>query len=194
MRTLTIAALAAVPLLLLASPAHAQTDPEATLLVGYSYLRVGMDGDAGGDAHGAEAAYTYYLDRRFGFTVSGAGYWGTIDAPPNVLVVGEFDIRQVTVMAGPTFVVWRGLTSELDLTLLGGAAWRELEAAGFGAQLSSEWEPAFGAHLNLDLRVADHIWVRAAQPGVLLTRFNDDWRADFRISIGLVLRAGEILQ
>lgn len=181
--------------MLLASPAAwAQTDQEASLFVGYSYLHVGLEDVDRGGTHGIEADYTYFLDRRFGFTLSASGHWGTVPAPPNIFGVRDFDFRQGTFLAGPHFVLWRGLTSEAGLRLLGGAVWRQLETDSLGVAVSDEVKFAGGASLNIDWRISDRIWIRIPQPSVIFSKFGDEWRGDFRIAAGLVIRAGEILQ
>lgn len=193
MKRFVVAVMALIPLLLLPRAAVAQTDPEATLFLGYSYLRTDVGSDAGA-AHGIQGEYTYFLERRVGFTVSAGIYWGTLDAPPNIFVVDEYDLQQIVLLAGPTFVVWRSLTSELDVSLSGGAARRSLEASGLDADVSSEWAIAAGANAALDFRISEHIWLRAVEPGVVFTRFDDVWQTDFRVGVGLVLRSREILR
>lgn len=189
MKRLLAAVLALVPMLLVARPAAAQTAPEATLFIGYSYLRTDVGADDGG-THGVHGEYTYFFDRRMGFTLSASGYWGTLDAPPNAFVVDQFDLRQLTLLGGPAFMVWRGTSSELDVSLFGGAARRTIDAAGFDGHVSRDWGAAAGANLSLDFRVGDRVWIRALEPGVLFTNFGSEWQTDLRVAVGLVLRAG----
>jgi hypothetical protein len=181
--------------MLLASPAAwAQTDQEASLFIGYSYLNAGLEKVDSSGSHGVEIDYTYFLDRRVGFTLSASGHWGTLDAPSNAFGVARFDMSQTTFLVGPHLVLWRGLTSEGGFRLLAGAAWRKLDTASLGARVSDEVKFAGGASLNIDWRIGDRLWIRAPQPSVLFTRFGDDWKADFRIAVGIVIRAGELLQ
>lgn len=191
-RVLT-ALVATFPLLLLAAPALAQTDPQATLFVGYSHLRTDVGSNDDG-AHGIEVDYTYFGNRQFGFRLSAAGNWGSVPAPPNAFVVSEFKLEQYTFLAGPTAVLLRTMTTEVDASVLGGAAKRTLEAGDFGPRVSEQWGPVIAATVNLDFRLADQVWLRAVQPAVLFTRLDDEWQTDFRVGVGLVLRAGEILQ
>lgn len=193
MKRLIVVALLLAPIVLVSGEALAQIDPEAKLFLGYSYLRVEIDDADEGDAHGGQLEYTYYLNRRAGFTLSAAGHWGTVDAPPNIFVVSQFDLQQVTLMAGPTLVLARSNTVDLELSLLGGAVKRTLEVPGFGSTVADEWDPALGANLTLDLRLSDGIWLRAAQPGVIFARFGDRWETDYRLAVGLVIRSGSII-
>lgn len=197
MKKLLIIAVAAVSLMLVARPAAAQQDPEAELFAGYSFLLVnvedGIDDDRG-EAHGLQGSYTYFLDRRFGVTVAGSGHWGTIPAPPNIFGVAEFDHRLYTLLVGPSYQFHRGLTSGVGGQLLAGAAWRDLQTRVGGLDVADDTAFAASASLHLDLRLTDRIWLRAAEPALLYTRFDDDGQVDFRISAGIVLQAGELLQ
>jgi len=183
-----------VPALTLALPAVAQQDPQGALFVGYSYLRLGLESTDSGDAHGAAAEYTFYLARRAGFVISASVNWAELDAPPNIFGVSRFDARQVTLMAGPHFVLWRGLTSEAGLDLLAGATKRRLDTSAGSIRVSDRWKFSAGANANLDVRITDTLWWRVLQPGIVFYRFGQDYQGDFRIATGLVIRGGEILQ
>ena len=193
MKRWIVVALLLLPFAFVSDEAFAQIDPEAKLFLGYSYLRAEVDDADEGDAHGGQVEYTYYLNRRAGFTISAAGHWGTLEAPPNIFVVGAFDLEQIPLMAGPTFVVARSNTVDLELSLLGGALKRSLEVPGFGNSVRDDWDPALGANLALDLRLGDRVWLRAAQPGVIFVRSGDRWETDYRIAVGLVIRSGSII-
>ena len=196
MKKIQLAAFAAGACLLYSQPAWAQIDQEASLFVGFSVSRAAVADADSGDVFGGEIDYTYYLDRRFGFTLDAAGHWGSVDAPPNVLQVATFDFRQGTFLAGPHIVLWRGLTSEAGFSALAGVAWRALDADIFGTSFGSETKFAWGATLNFDWRITDRVWVRLPQPALVFTKFDldDGWNADFRVSAGLVLKAGQLLQ
>lgn len=182
--------------LVYAPPAWAQRDQEASLFGGFSYAWTKIDDAESGGAAGAEIDYTYFLDRRFGFTLSASGHWGTLDAPPNILQIDEFDYRQGTFLAGPHVVLWRGLASEAGIRALAGVAWRSLSAKDFGTDLGSETKFAWGGSINFDWRVTDGLWVRLPQASLVFTKFDgdDSWRSDFRMAAGLVIVAGELLQ
>lgn len=180
---------------LLASPAWAQQDQEAALFGGYSLLRLNQGEDAErATIHGFAADYTYFMDRRFGFVVSGTYHKGPATAGANAFGVSEFDFREYTVLAGPHAVLWRAHTSEVGLRALAGAGWRRFETDGAGIEISDDVEFTWAVEAHLDLRLSDSIWLRALQPAVVRTQFNDIKRTDFRLSIGLVLHAGSLLQ
>jgi len=42
--------------------------------------------------------------------------------------------------------------------------------------------------------VSDNVWVRIPQPAIIFSKFGNEWKSDFRISAGIVIRAGELLQ
>ncbi len=184
----------AAPLLLLAEPAAAQQDPEGTLFIGYSYLRLNSEGADRGNAHGFEVDYTYHLARRVGFVLTASAHWGEIDAPPNIFNVSRFDARQLTFMAGPHFVLWRGFTSEVGIRALAGVTGRRFDTSVGSIKTLDQWEFTYGASLNLDVRISDKLWWRVLQPSVIFHRFDDDFRHDYRIATGIVIRGGEILQ
>ncbi len=178
---------------LLASPAWAQQDQEAALFGGYSLLRLnqGEDQDRA-TLHGFVADYTYFMDRRFGFVVSGSYHRGPVDAGTNGLGGSELNFRQYTVLAGPHAVLRRTHTSELGLRALAGAGWRRFSDAGL--ELSNNVEFTWAVEAHLDLRLSDNLWLRVLQPGIVGTKFNDVRRTDYRLSVGLVLHGGSILQ
>ncbi|NKB87814.1 MAG: outer membrane beta-barrel protein [Acidobacteria bacterium] len=195
-KALLLSALSAV-VLSLAVPVAAQTrDQEAAFFLGYSYMNFEVeeeDGNRGG-SHGVTADYTYLMDRRFGFVVSAAVNWGSADSKTNPFEITGTDVRQSTFLVGPHATLWRTLTSEFGIRALAGAAWRTREGSNTGIEIGDEWGFAAGANAHLDFRLSDHIWLRAIQPGVEWTRFNDRWQMNWRISAGFVLQAGEILQ
>lgn len=86
------------------------------------------------------------------------------------------------------------MTSELGVRALAGAAWRKRDGLNTGIHVSSDWAFATGAEAQLDFRLSDGIWLRAVQPALLWTNFGDRWQFSWRVSAGIVLRAGEILQ
>lgn len=175
--------------------AHAQTtDQEASLFAGYSFMQIAQDGADGGGTHGIIADYTYFMDRRFGFVLSAAANWGNVDAGENFFKIPEVTVRQYTFLAGPHATLWRTLTSELGVRALAGAAWRKRDGLNTGIDISSDWAFATGAEAHLDFRLSDGIWLRAVQPAALWTNFGDRWQFSWRVSAGIVLRAGEILQ
>ena len=181
--------------LMLPATAGAQTtDQEASLFVGYSYLRVDQDEADNGGAHGVIADYTYFMDRRFGFVLSAAANWGNLDAGENFFKVPEVTLRQYTFLAGPHATLWRTLTSEVGLRALAGVSSRQRDAANSGIDFGDEWAFTTGAEAHLDFRLSDRIWLRAIQPTALWTNFGDSWQFNWRVSAGFVLRAGEILQ
>jgi len=175
--------------------AHAQSnDQEASLFVGYSYMQIDQNNADGGGTHGIIADYTYFMDRRFGFVVSAAANWGNVDAAENFFKLPEVTVRQYTFLAGPHATLWRTLTSELGLRAMAGAARRKSDGVNNGIDFSDEWAFATGAEAHLDFRLSDRIWLRALQPAALWTNFGDSWQFNWRVSAGLVLIAGEILQ
>ncbi len=179
----------------LAPPAWAQQDQEAALFGGYSLLRLNQrDNVERATIHGFVADYTYFMDRRFGFVVSGTYHKGPTDASTNAFGVPEFDFRQYTLLAGPHAVLWRGHTSEAGLRALAGAGWRRFRTSDGGVEVSDNVEFTWAIEAHLDVRLSDHIWLRALQPAIVRTQFNDIKRTDYRLSIGLVLHAGNILQ
>lgn len=182
--------------LVYAPDAWAQRDQEASLFAGFSYARASIDDAESGDAIGGEIDYTYFLDRRFGFTLSAAGHWGTLDAPDNPLQLDRFDYRQATFLAGPHVVLWRGLTSEAGIRGLAGVASRTLDAEIFGTDLGTETKFAWGGSINFDWRITDSFWIRLPQASIIFTKFDNDesWRSDYRIAAGFVILAGELLQ
>lgn len=193
MKRLVWAALLSTPLLLLATPAHAQ-DPEGSLYFGYSYFRVDLENADEGDAHGIEVDYTYFLQRRIGFTVSASAHWGTLDAPDNVFGVPSFDSRQIALLAGPHLVLWRGLTTEGGLRLMAGATERRLDTSIGGVSLGERWEFTAAPSFMAEFRLSDKIWLRVPQATVLFYKWGQDWTADWRVSAGITIRGGEILQ
>ena len=194
MKRLVWATLLSAPLLLLATPAHAQQDPQGSLYFGYSYFRVDLPGAQEDDTHGLEADYTYFLQRRIGFVVSGSIHWGTLPAPTNPFQVRLADTRQISVLAGPHFVLGRGLTWEAGLRLLAGATNRRLDSDAGGIKLLDQWKFTAASTLLLEFRLADKIRVRVPQATVLFYNWEPDWTADWRIGAGIVIRGGEILQ
>ena len=195
-KALLLSALSLV-VLSVAAPAAAQTrDQEAALFLGYSYMNFEVeevDGDRGG-SHGAIADYTYFMDRRFGFALNAAVNWGSADSSTNPFEITDTDVRQWTFLIGPHATLWRTLTSEFGIRGMAGAAWRTREGSSTGIEIGDAWGFAAGASAHLDFRLSDKIWLRAAQPGVEWTRFDDRWQLNWRVSVGLVLQAGEILQ
>lgn len=179
--------------MLFAGPVLAQ-DQEAALFAGYSFMRVSQDFAEDGNTHGGEIDYTYFMDRRFGFTLSASGHWGAIDAAPNVFGAAGIDTRQYTFLAGPHAVLHRGLTSEIGLRALGGAAWRTDRTQAGGLLVSEETVFAWAVQAHLDFRLSDRVWLRALQPSVVWTRFGDRTQMNWRVAIGLTLLSGEILQ
>lgn len=193
MKRLLIIAGLMLACLLRATPAMAQ-DQEAALFAGYSFMRVDQDGADDGNTHGGEVDYTYFLDRRFGFTLSASGHWGDLDAAPNVAGADAVDFRQYTFLVGPHAVLHRSLTSEIGVRALGGAAWRRLDTKIGGIRLADDTDPAWAIQAHVDFRLSDHIWLRALQPSVVWTRFDGKTRANWRVTVGLTLLSGEILQ
>ena len=194
MKRLLLALLAATPLLLIAEPAAAQSDPAGSLFIGYSYLRVNLEDADEGDAHGAEVDYTFYMVRRVGFTLSASAHWGNLDAFDNDFNVPDFEARQLTFLAGPQFVLWRGLTTEGGLRGMIGVTNRRLDTQIGSIRVSDEWKFTAAGSFNFDVRLSDRVWWRVLQPSVLFYKFGEDLQADYRIATGLVLRGGEILQ
>jgi hypothetical protein len=181
--------------LLAAAPASAQSvDQEASLLLGYSYLNVDQNFAGRGGSHGVIADYTYYMDRRWGFMLSASAHWGQVDAEDNPFQIPKVDIRQYTFLVGPHAALWRTLTSEFGMRAVAGTAWRQAEGANSGLTLQDEWGFAGGFEGHLDFRLSDRIWVRALQPTALWTNFGDQWQFNWRLSTGIVIQAGEILQ
>ncbi len=179
----------------LAVPAWAQQDQEAALFGGYSLLRLNQGDDLDkATIHGFVVDYTYFMDRRFGFVVSGSYHKGPADAGVDVFGTPEFDFRGYTLLAGPHAVLWRGHTSEAGLRALAGAGWRRFQTADGGVDVSDDVDFTWAIEAHLDLRLSDNIWLRVLQPAIVRTRFNDVKRTDYRLSIGLVLHAGSILQ
>lgn len=180
---------------LLTAPAWAQQDQVAALFGGYSLLRLDQgDNLDRATVHGFAADYTYFMDRRFGFVVSGSYHKGPADVGANGFGVGDFDFREYTLLAGPHAVLWRGHTSEAGLRALAGAGWRRFETGDAGLEVSADVEFTWAIEAHLDLRLSDNVWLRVAQPAVVRTRFDDITRTDYRLSIGLVLHAGSMLQ
>jgi hypothetical protein len=180
---------------LLASPALAQRDPEGLLFGGYSLLRADQGDDLDrATLHGFAVDYTYFMDRRFGFVVSGSVHKGPADAGGNALDVSDIDFREYTLLAGPHFVLWRAHKSEAGLRALAGAGWRRLRTGDGGVAISDDVDFTWAIEAHLDLRLSDNIWLRALQPAIVFTQFDDINRTDYRLSIGLVLRGGSLLQ
>ena len=142
----------------------------------------------------ADTSSTYYANGRVGFTISASGHWGTVPAGPNIFGVSEYELQDVFLLAGPQFVLWRGHVTEIGLEALAGVAWRKLDTSFSGASVLDDNSLAFGGSLHVDVRLTDNVWLRALEPSVVATKYGDQWRGNLRVSIGLVLRSGEILQ
>ncbi len=180
---------------LLANPAWAQQDQEAALFGGYSLLRLNQgENQDRATLHGFAADYTYFMDRRFGFVVSGSYHNGPVDAGANIFGVPEFNFRQYTLLGGPHAVLWRAHTSEVGVRVLAGAGWRRFDTGDAGLEISDNVEFTWAVEAHLDMRLSDNLWVRLLQPSIVRTRFNEIKRTDYRLSFGLVLHAGSILQ
>ena len=73
-------------------------------------------------------------------------------------------------------------------------AWRSLDTAGLGASVDDQVKFAGGASFTFDWRVSDSIWVRIPQPAIVSSKFGNEWQTDLRVSAGIVIRAGELVQ
>ncbi len=60
--------------------------------------------------------------------------------------------------------------------------------------LESRWEFTVAPSLLFEFRLADNIWLRVPQATVLFYQWGQDWTADWRVSAGITIRGGEILQ
>jgi len=219
--------------LLLLAPAIAEAQdetPEIEVFGGYSYLRADEDihgiDDGGANLHGWEGSITYNLNDWFGVEADFGGHYGSdestiiiqpaFDPLPGFPTVGfDFDVdsRQHTFLFGPRVAARGDRVTPFAHALFGGANLkRELVVTpvtpvppginGIAFE-SSETSFAMAVGGGVDIKLSDHVALRAVQADYVLTRFEEgrtvtpfgqlpgsDSQHNARISVGLVFRFG----
>ena len=166
-------------LLLLSLPAIAQETPKAEVFGGYSY--------AGGNFHGWNASVTGNVNKWFGVTADFSGhYGGSIDED-------GFDERQRvhSYLFGPRFSARKKRVTAFAHTLAGGSRLKT-ELTGFGQRfIFTDTSFALVAGGGLDIKVNDHVAIRAIQIDYLRTGFFNETQNKGRIAFGVVFRFGK---
>ncbi len=165
--------------LLLSVQAVAQDTPKAEVFGGYSY--------AGGNFHGWNASLTGNVNQWFGLTADFSGhYGGAIDED-------GFDERQRvhSYLFGPRFSARKKRVTLFAHTLVG-ASTLKTELTGFGQRFTFS-DTGFALVLGggLDIKVNDHVAVRAFQLDYLRASFFGETENRGRLAFGLVFRLGK---
>ena len=165
---------------------HVDRAPGYELFAGYSYLSLDQGESFNRRSlNGFNASFTGNFNRYFGLTSDFGFHKGKIDAGQNPAGVTETDFHQFTYLFGPQVTMLRNRHATIAVhALFGGAKaktdFNDVDRTAFAMDLGG----------SIDLRVSDHISVRVAQPGLLLTRFNSESQKNFRYSAGLVFNFG----
>ncbi len=166
-------------LLLLSRPTVAQDTPKAEVFGGYSY--------AGGNFHGWNASLTGNVNKWLGLTADFSGhYGGAIDED-------GFDERQRvhSYLFGPRFSA-RKKRVTLFAHTLAGASKLKTELTGFNQRFTfSDTSFALVIGGGLDIKINDHVAVRAVQLDYLRTSFFNETQNKGRIAFGVVFRFGK---
>lgn len=137
--------------------------------------------------NGWSSSFTVYPAYRLGFTIDGAGQYGTA----NAVGTAALNVRQHSLVAGPQVRLFRRGRIETSAKALFGAARGHLP----GDSVSANDETTFAALIgsNLDINLTHRVAFRLS-PGMFVTRYGHDFGAasqkNLRLTAGLVFRLG----
>lgn len=157
----------------------AQDTPKAEVFGGYSY--------AGGNFHGWNASVTGNINSRFGVTADLSGHYG------GALGEGGFDEKQHvhSYLFGPRFSARRKRLMPFAYALFG-ASRLKTTLTGFGQRISfSDTGFSYVLGGGLDIKVNDHVAIRAFQIDYLHVRFFGETENRGRLAFGIVFRIGK---
>jgi hypothetical protein len=159
-----------VGFLVFAGTVHGQDTPSAEVSVGYSYFRAG--GHGGINMHGGSVSAAGNVNSWFGI----AGDYGVYHSQPSLS--GGLNIHTFTV--GPRFSV----RSESRVTPFG-----QVLVGGFHGLGTNGFAMSAGG--GLDVKVSQHVAIRAFQVEYMLLHAQGDSLNCARVSAGIVFRFGE---
>ena len=173
-------ALFSICLLVLASlPVLAQDVPKAEVFGGYSW--------SGGNFHGWNASVAGNITKRFGIVADFSGTYGSE-------LAGSIRIKQTahSFLFGPRFSFRRGNRVGPFVYALFGAT-RFEESATISGQKLSQSDTGFSSALGggLDIKVNDHVAIRAFQIDYFRPNFFGEAHNRGRLAFGVVLRLGK---
>jgi opacity protein-like surface antigen len=160
-------------------PVLAQEIPRAELFGGYSW--------AGGNFHGFDTSVTGNVNRWFGVTANFSGHYGSERN-------GIFEEKQraLSYLFGPRFSLRKNKrVTPFVYALFGGVNFKATLFAS-GRRLGSASDTGFNMALGggLDVKLNDHLAIRAFQLDYLRPSFFGESHNRGRLAFGIVLRLG----
>lgn len=161
-------------------PVAAQEDiPKAEVFGGYSW--------AGGNFHGFDTSITGNVNKWFGVTANVSGHYGSERG-------GVFEEQQhaVSFLFGPRFAIRKSKrVTPFVYALFGGVNYK-IKLNASGRTLASASDTGFNMALGggLDVKVNDHLAIRAFQIDYLRPNFFGESHNRGRLAFGVVLRFG----
>lgn len=171
---------AAVVILLVTLPASAQEEtPKAEVFGGYSY--------GGSNAHGWNGSVAGNVNKWLGLVADFGGQYTRIESPDS-----SERIKTHSFLFGPRLSVRRNKHVTPFAHVLVGAAHNDARAREGGLDFHFT-DTSFAAALGggLDVRVSEHVAIRAFQLDYLRTNFFGGTQNNGRISVGVVFRFGK---
>jgi hypothetical protein len=176
--------LIALPLLLwFPHSVFGQENPKVEVFGGYSYFRASQFDFAATNLHGFDASVAANLNSWFGVEGDFGGHFGAPSFGP--FRVPYLDVNLFTFMGGPK-VAYRGSSALTPFAhFLIGTTRANASAFGLGYGKNALSTVVGG---GLDIRLSEHVAVRAVQADYLMTRFFDERQNNMRLSGGVVFR------
>ena len=175
---------AAFVALLIPASALAEGTPKVEVFGGYSVVHH-PEGRGSLNLHGWNASIAGNLNDWFGVVGDFEGHYGS----PEVFTFSVGDIREHSFFGGPKIAYRKNERFTPFGHALFGMTRSSVETFGLGFPADRAFATAFGG--GLDVKLTDHIAVRAVQADWVQTHFDRDRQNSLRLSFGVVFRFGE---
>ena len=174
----------ALPLLLwLPRSGYSQENPKVEIFGGYSFFRANEFDYVTTNLHGFNASVAANLNSWLGVEGDFGGHFGSPSVGP--FRVPYVDVNVYSFMGGPK-IAYRGSSALTPFAhaLIGTT---HASAGAFGLDYGRN---ALSAVVGggLDVRLSDHVAIRAVQADYFMTRFFDERQNNVRLSGGIVFR------
>jgi hypothetical protein len=170
-------------LMLLPSAGFSQENPKVEVFGGYSFFRASQYDYLVTNLHGFDASVAGNLNSWLGVEGDFGGHFGSPSVGP--FRVPYLDVNVFTFMGGPR-LTYRGSSAVTPFAhALIGTTRASAGAFGIGYGKSA-LSTALGG--GIDIRLSEHVAVRAIQADYLMTRFFDERQNNVRVSSGIVFR------